>query len=360
MISILTEPAYSGSIWGKELLRSLTDRLRQKRIPFYETFDSVEGSNDGVFIIASDYNWIKSTVSSLNSVGIKPILICNQAEQIQGCDYSCVCSDINGSMKFLLGELKSAGKTRIALYGVNTNSISDIGRVDGLFAFKGEEFDKMRIFTNNGSLANCFAEFFREYKSFDAVICSNDFAAVSLVRNLSRKDPEALKNLKILSCAKTKLSAFYENMITSVNMHFEQYGRAAVFIYEKLKAHPYMSGITVTVKWNNESGKTPRHRIVTIKNDSNGYEFYADGEMRDMLTVEQVLNFCSDTDRLILTSLLNGLTLEETASRCFLTEGGVKYRIKRILTECKLSDKSELLAMLKDYLIDVRLKNLAP
>ena len=34
MISILTEPAYSGSIWCKELLKSLTDRLRQKRIPF--------------------------------------------------------------------------------------------------------------------------------------------------------------------------------------------------------------------------------------------------------------------------------------------------------------------------------------
>ena len=111
-----------------------------------------------------------------------------------------------------------------------------------------------------------------------------------------------------------------------------------------------MSGITVTVKWNNENEKTSRHKTVALENDNNDYEFYADGEMRDMLTAEQVLNFCSDTDRLILTSLINGLTLEETASRCFLTEGGVKYRIKRILTECKLSDKSELLKLMKKYL----------
>ena len=61
MISILTEPAYSGSIWCKELLKSLTDRLRQKRIPFCEIFESIENNGDGVFIIASDYNWIKST-----------------------------------------------------------------------------------------------------------------------------------------------------------------------------------------------------------------------------------------------------------------------------------------------------------
>lgn len=350
MISILTEPAYSGSIWCKELLKSLTDRLRQKRIPFCEVFDSIENNGDGVFIIASDYNWIKSTVLRLNSAGIKPILICNQAEQIHGCDYSCVCSDINGSMKYLINELKINGKTKIALYGVNTSSISDIGRVDGLFAFKDESFNKMRVFTNNGSLKTCFDEFFKECESFDAVICSNDFAAVSLIRNLLKTSPNELNRLKILSCAQTELSGYYRDTITSVNMNFEQYGKAAVFIYEKLKSHPYMSGITVTVKWNNENEKMTQHKTVTVDNSENGYEFYADGEMRDMLTVEQILNLCSDTDKLIITALTNGLTLEETAGRCFLTEGGVKYRIKRILNECKLCDKSELLTLLKDYL----------
>lgn len=42
MISILTEPAYSGSIWCKELLKSLTDRLRQKRIPFCEILKALK------------------------------------------------------------------------------------------------------------------------------------------------------------------------------------------------------------------------------------------------------------------------------------------------------------------------------
>ncbi len=352
MISILTEPAYSGSSWCKELFKSLTDRLRQKRIPFCEVFDCLNSDNDGVFIIASDYNWIKSTVTQLNNSDIKPILLCNQSEPLYGCEYSCVCSDINGSMKYLLRELKASGKTKIALYGVNTSSVSDIGRVDSLFAFKDESFNKMHIFTNDGSLKNCFNDFQSVYKSFDAVICSNDFAAVSLVRNLKEKFPEALSNLKILSCAQTKISEYYKKYITSLNMNFEQYGKAAVFIYEKLKAHPYMSGITITVKWNNENEKTPRNKTVTLESADNSYEFYADGEMRDMLTVEQILNFCSDTDRLILSSLINGLTLEEIASRCFLTEGGVKYRIKRILTECKIHEKSILIEKLRKYITD--------
>ena len=86
MIAILTEPAYSGSIWCKQLLESLKNRLKQKRIPFHEVSDSIDETDDGVFILASDYHWIKKTVTRLNAAGIKPILICNQAEQIHGCD----------------------------------------------------------------------------------------------------------------------------------------------------------------------------------------------------------------------------------------------------------------------------------
>ncbi len=113
-----------------------------------------------------------------------------------------------------------------------------------------------------------------------------------------------------------------------------------------------MSGITVSVKWNSEDKKTPRRKPVILSKTENDYGFYTDGEMRDMLTAEQVLNTCNDTDMLILFSGIDGLTLEEIAKRCFLTENGVKYRIKRILTECNLSDKAELFALLKSYLVD--------
>ncbi len=349
MISILSEPAYAHSIWGKELLKSLTDRLRQKRIPFSEVFDSIE-KTDGVFIIASDYNWIKSVILKLNAEEIKPILICNQSKPITGCEYSCVCSDINGSMRYLVNELKEAGKTRVALYGVNANSISDIGRADGLFAFKDEAFEKMEMFKNNGSLENCFNDFLKEYMNFDAVICANDFAAVSLVRNMQKNVPSALKNIKILSCAQTGLSAYYRDRITSVNMNFKEYGKAAVFIWEKLKAHPYMSQITVSVKWNDAVESTEKSVPIMLTDFESEHEFYSDEEMREMLIAEQILNMCSDTDELILKLLADGQTTEEIGKECFLTEGGVKYRIKRILGECGLSNRNELAAIIKKYL----------
>lgn len=353
MVTILTEPAYSESMWCKALYLSLTERLRQKRIPFCEMYDTVPENGEAVFIIAANYNWIKATLTELNLSGIKPILICNQAETILGCNYSCVCSDITGSMKYLLDNLKADGKTRVALYGVNTSSISDIGRVDGLFAQKDGVIDSMRVFVNDGLLQSCYREFSAEADNFDAVICFNDFAAVSLIRRLEA-DGEGgkLSRLKILSCCQTKISSCYRDKIISINMNLEQYGKAAVFIYGKLKLHPYISQMTLNVSWNAEQSKSLPSSSVSLKSAGNTDRIYSDKELNEMITAERILEIDSATDKTVIACLCGGKSVTEIAAACFLTDSGVKYRIKRILEKCRISDKSELVSTVKRYLPD--------
>ena len=351
MVTILTEPAFSESMWCRALYASLTERLRQKRIPYCEMYDTVPENSEAVFMIAADYRWIKAMLIQLNNGGIKPILICNQAEPILGCHYNCVCSDIVGSMRYLLDNLKADGKTRVALYGVNTNSISDIGRVDGLFAQKDGVIDSMRIFVNDGSLADCYRAFSAEIDCFDAVICFNDFAAVSLIRHLEADGAnETLSRLKILSCSQTKISSCYRDQITSINMNLEQYGKAAVFIFEKLKSHPYISQMTLNICWNNEPNESVNTSPICLQSVENTDSIYSDKELAEMITAERILEIDSAIDETILTYLGGGKSVAEIAAACFLTESGVKYRIKRILEKCRISDKAELISVLNRYL----------
>ena len=353
MVTILTEPAYSESMWCKALYSSLTERLRQKRIPFCEMYDTVPKNSEAVFIIAANYTWIKATLCELNLSGIKPILICNQAKTILGCNYSCVCSDITGSMKYLLDNLKADGKTRVALYGVNTSSISDIGRVDGIFAQSDGIIDSAQIFTNEGSLKECYKNFSAEADNFDAVICFNDFAAVSLIRHLEAEEKSSsLNRLKILSCCQTKISSCYRDKIISINMNLEQYGKAAVFIYEKLKAHPYISQMTLNINWNTESQNSLNPLPVTIKTAQSTDRIYSDKELNEMICTERILEIENATDKTIISYLCGGKSVAEIASACFLTDSGVKYRIKRILENCRISDKSKLVSIVKRYLPD--------
>lgn len=351
MVTILTEPAYSESMWCRALYASLTERLRQKRISFCEMYDTVPENSEAFFMIAADFHWIKSTLIQLNSAGIKPILICNQAEAIFGCSYNCVCSDIAGSMRYLMDNLKADGKTRVALYGVNTNSISDIGRVDGLFAQKDGVIDSMRIFINDGSLEECYKAFSAEIDCFDAVICFNDFAAVSLIRHLEADGADnTLRRLKILSCSQTKISSCYRGQITSINMNLEQYGKAAVFIFEKLKLHPYISQMTLSICWNNEPNKSENVSPICLQGVENTDCIYSDKELSEMITAERILEIDSAIDETIITDLCCGKSIAEIAAACFLTESGVKYRIKRILEKCRISDKAELISVVNRYL----------
>ena len=112
MVAILIDTKYANSLWCKNLQNSLIERLRQKRIPFCEIFDTCPADIETVFMIASDREWIISSIKQLNLGGVYPILLCNQLENLPGCIYNCVCSDINSSMKILLDTLKKREKRR--------------------------------------------------------------------------------------------------------------------------------------------------------------------------------------------------------------------------------------------------------
>lgn len=351
MVGILLDSKYSESLWCKSLYESLTERLRHKRIPFCEIFDNIDGDLDAIFIIASDREWTISAITQLNQYDIKPILICNQSEKLPGCIYSCVCSDINASMKNLLDTLKTKDKSRIALYGINNDSIPDISRVDSLLNWRDEYFETMRIFNNNGSLQNCFNEFYLNLDEFDAAICANDFAAVSLVRKLEEIAPEKLKDFYIISCAKTQISNYYNNHILSLNMNLDQYGKAAVYIYNALKRHAYLSEITVKVLWSLDSNEISEEKTsFSLNLTSSEDSFYEDEELSEMLIVDKILKSTDDIEKKIIDCLLSNQTYEQIAEKCFLTVGSVKYRINKIVSDSGAADKAQIISLLKKYI----------
>ena len=353
MVGILVDSKYAESLWCRSLFESLTNELKKKRLPYREIDKTFDKDLDTAFLIASDRKWTVDAITQLNMAGIKPILICNQAENLSACMYSCVCSDINASMKNLLDTLKAKSKSRIALYGINTDSLPDISRVDSLFNWREDNFKTMRVFNNIGSLKNCFDDFKPHAEDFDAVICANDFAAVSLVRNLKRTYPEKLKSLSIISCAQTHISNYYRDYILSLNMNFEQYGKAAVYIYNAAKKHNYISEMTVKVLWSLESDcLNPNKNSIDLNLVSSEDCFYNDAELIEMLIVDKVLKSTDDIEKKILDSLLKNKVIEQIAEDCFLTVGAVKYRINKIVSKSGAKDKNQVITLLKKYTIN--------
>ncbi len=350
MVAILRDAIYAQSLWGQRLYQSLVEELRQKRIPFCDITETCPADCDAVFVIATDPAWTKAVIRQLNDAGRRPILLCNQTENLGGCVYSAVCSDVNTSMKNILDTLKAQKKTRVALYGVNFRSLSDISRVNTLFCWREDAFATMDVFENEGSLEQCFDTFFPHVAEFEAVICANDFAALSLVKRLRQKAPDVLEKLTVISCAETNIATAYRQYITTLHMHFELYGKAAVYIYESLGKRPYLTGMTVNVAWDldaNAPSTVVADAVITLPVTEDA--FYADPELHAMMIAERALGTADDIDRVILQSICNGKNYSETADTCFMAESSVKYRVKRLISQSGAADKTALVTALKEH-----------
>ena len=350
MVGILLERDYASSLWGQNLYNSLIRKLRLNRITYCHIDGTCPDNLDTVFIIASNKNWTLHVIKQLNKGGIRPILLCSQYENLPGCIYNCVCSDIDTSMQNLLDTLKGQGRNRIALYGINPQSIGDIGRVNSLLTWKKPIYDSIQVFNNKGSLQKCFDDFFVHIDEFDIVICANGFAAVSLVKNLQNQDPEQLERIQIVSCVANRLSDYHRKHIISWNINFEQYGQAALYIYRELAKHPYLAEITVKIACTYDNNQVPSEAVpVEMDLNKNEDSFYSDPELREMLIVDKYLTLSDKIEQTIIESFIQDLSYNEIADQCFFTVSGIKYRTQSLLEKIGAESKTQLIELLKKY-----------
>lgn len=365
MILIMVEPSYSNSIWCQNLVDGLVAELKLKRIAFrfISSVDELDDKCHFIYVIGSVSGWVRGVLESCDRAGIYPILLSNQTFHRFPIRYSAVCSDTANSIKHLVSTLRSMGRLRIALYGVNPNSIPDESRKTCFLAAQnGHGLED--IFVNDGSLEQCYLDFRNRSSDYDAVICANDFAAISLVRNLSRDDPEELERLSVIGCAETRLTEFYGKHILSIRVNFREYGRAAVTLLDTLRRNPYLSNIVMAIRWDFSPLNTlqapvphqPPSQLPQIPEV--GDTFYADQELRDMLRLEQLLNECDNVDKAMIRYLVAGESYEVIADRCFVTVSTVKYRIRKMLSISQSSNRAALVALVREYMSEEDIRQL--
>lgn len=356
MIQILTEESFSNSVWCRSLVAGLVAELKLKRLDFAFISSAQELAAGGdVYIIASSRGWVQAVLQACRLRQCRPVLLCNQAFQDPEPLCSTVCSDIHGSMAHLVEVLRRSGRGRIALYGVNPNSASDASHRSGfLAAVDGKQDD---VFINNGSLERCYADFRGNVDRYDAVICTNDFAAVSLVRRLLEEAPQELERLVVIGCAETRLTEFYREHMISLRVNHRQFGRAAVTLLENLRRNEYLSQIAMSIRCDfaplaELSALAPpaENAVAPVRIPPARDLFYEDRELDDMLRVERLLSECDETDRTIIAGMLRGEAYEKIAEHCFVTVSTVKYRVRKMLSVGRMSGRAELVRLAGKYL----------
>lgn len=340
-VRIICEKAYASSIWCEQLVSGIVSELKRKRQQYIKSCETDDIENNSViYLIGANYHWLSHTIQECNLKGIVPIVLCNQDNRMIRGRYHCVCADIYGSMKQLCDHFLQMQKTRIALYGVNPSSVSDQSRME---CFLEVTADKDSIFENNGNLEECYQNFLPCIHSYEVVICVNSYAAISLVNKLKVSAPDILGRIHIVSCTKTILSAWYSQWISFIELHLENFGKAAIAISELAESTPNIAAVTITIE-GDLSEVTQKMNADAFKNPYDYKDlFYEDSEWMDLSKIEHMLHDCSELDRQILALLLRGATYSQIAEECYVAEGTIKYHIKKYMEACQVKTKQELL-----------------
>ena len=78
--------------------------------------------------------------------------------------------------------------------------------------------------------------------------------------------------------------------------------------------------------------------------------FYEDDEINEMMLLEKLLYESEELDRQIIQRLLAGDSYEQIAEKSYLTVSTVKYRVKKMVSLCRLENRTQLLNLLRSYI----------
>lgn len=352
MTYIIVEQDFKKSSWGKEIISGFQNEISSRRVKaeFVKGTELCKSNNrnDFAVLICAENAWLYNTAREAREKGYNVIACCS-TNYLPHPDISCVSCDVAGSVEYAYRYLQSTGKRNIALYAVNPDSIQDYARAQ---AFENIEFSRKNIFYNNASLDDCFNEFSVCSENYNAVICVNDYAAVSLLKMLKT----AGKRLPyIVSYSDTTLSKITVPSITSITYDYKSYGAATFGVMELLKKNNTITSVRADIKWRlhpratteyfqyNADEKTHIERLPVGKN------FYDDPTVKNMIALENLLNCCDKTDIMILCDMLKGITVAKIAEKRFISESTVKYRRKKYISECGCSCSEEFLALISKY-----------
>ncbi len=369
-IRIYIRPEFKDTFWTQLSLKAIMAEITRKRYKVhYIDVDSAfdidferEFSGDEkrlLLYLGHSLSGTPEDIKFLTEHGVHVILLNFESSVLSG-SCSKILLNYRDGMQKTISYLTANAHDKIALFGINPNSSTDMLK-DSYFAEylleKGNEPSR-DIYYNYGSISDCFNRFFENHSHYNAVICANDVVAIAFIRALKDKGIRVPEDVYVTACGgSSMLSPVASPAITTVFADQYELGKQAVLAYSYLYKNTCDIALTVKVEakltvrasTNNDpdSGAYP---LTVLEKQVPKVDFYDDPIIHDIFSIEALLLSCDELDMGILDGILAGDTYPSIAERLYTSENVISYRIKRMCKITETSKKSELVELLTPYL----------
>ena len=369
-IKIYIHPEFKDAFWTKLSLKALSAEIARKRYTaeYLDAdrvsdidFDKVYAKDEKRLLLYVGHS-VAGTPADLKHLTDRGVhvLLFNYESEVLGGKCSKVLLNYRDGMQKTIAYLHANKHDRIALFGINPNSSTDLLKDAYFLEYLREHGGNPSrdIYYNYGSITGCFARFAENYADYNAVICANDIVALALVQSLQSIGVRVPEDMYVTACGgSTMIATMAKTTITTVSADQYELGRQAVLTYSFLLKNPCDVALTVKV----EAKLTPRAStgfdmgmgeapVASLHKQVPNVDFYDDPVIQSIFSIEALLLSCDDLDRGILTGILQSETYPSIAERLYTSENVISYRIKRMCKITGCQKKSELVSLLSPFL----------
>ena len=367
LIPVLTEPNFRSYLWAAQTMEGVAQeaaRRKYKTVTLdaeaYKTIDYDRLFGDErrmLIVIGTSVSWMPGALACFNSRSIESVVISFDPSETT-LPAGMVRMDYVGAISHLLAYLSSCGRRRIALYGYNPNSSADNIKLRFFSnwcknrGYSAEE----RVFFNYADLSACYARMRPRVRQFDAVICANDIAAVSLLSHLRADGVRVPEDLFVTAFGDSLIAARVDPPLTIATLDHRELGRQAVLLFYHRCRQPSTASVSARVRSKlivrGSTACMPDMTSITLpEDDADAFEssinFYNDPEAERLLRAETLLSAADELDMRLLSGLLAGCSLEKLEQTLFLTASALQYRKKRLMNIARCAHTSDLLEFLR-------------
>ena len=367
LIPVLTEPNYRSYLWAKQAMEGITQEAGRRKYRFVpldaDHFESID--YDALFgkerrmliVVGTSVAWMPRTLRFFNARDIESIFISFDPAETS-LPTGMVRMDYVGAIHHLLSYLtEDCGRKRIAIYAYNPSSSADNIKLRYFRKWceeKGWSAEES-TFYNLADLKGCYHQFRQKVSQFDAVICANDIAGVSLLSFLRSDGIRVPDDLYVTAFGNSQMAEHVQPSLTTATLDHRELGRQAVLLFSYLSRTPVTSSLSSRVRSQlivrESTAMTPDTTMNYFPhNDADAFEnsinFYSDPEAERLLRAETLLNACDPTDLLLLRRMKKGSSMDALGRELYLTTSALHYRKKRLMNLANCVHTSEFLEFL--------------
>lgn len=360
-ISILLEPSYVKPVWYLDSMNSLRESAAKKHY-LIETYSDPAQITDpdetnAAVIISTSVDWTRNTIHALQQRSIRPILI-GTVPQSFGAEVSGTIFNRRAGVEQLVSYYHQTGRHRIALVGVNPVSSNDIVKQEAFLsatAYLGIPASPADVYPIQNDLTDAVDGCLCIPGQYDGAICANDYAAVALLAEASRRNVRVPDDLFVAGFGNHLLGRCASPALTTATMDYGEMGVQALTIWETLLANPKITSIIVTIEhhviYRESTGNVvpPAPPFLSRTPLSQGVAINLGSVNQEIRSLEQCLRLCDELDYKIISELLADSSLEIIGFKLYLSRSSLSRRLKKIYQSVNASTRDAFTDLVRRY-----------